>query len=224
MLALRLLSIPAVAIVTVLGLWITGGVITDDSSLSMTLTAAWMTLAGLACLVIAFRSRTFRWPVLGAYVATALALGAYLAPSQLFDDVVNEQVATAAPAPATAAAASSPESSGAARPRNVLIARGSFEPVAHGATGRASAIRLARGGRVLTLTGFEVSNGPDLRVRLLAGDDTGDHVDLGALKGNKGDQQYEIPAGTDLRRYDTVAIWCRAFSVLFARAELRSAR
>jgi Electron transfer DM13 len=220
MLALRLLSIPVVAGVTVLGLWITGGVLTDDATVSMALTAGWMTLVGLACLAIAVRRRELRWPVLGAYVAVALALGAYLAPSQLFDDVVDEQVATAAPAPPAAG-----EMRRAAdRPRNVLLAQGRFEPVAHAAKGRASAIRLARGGRVLTLTGFEVDNGPDLRVRLLAGDDTGDHVDLGALKGNKGDQQYDILRGTDLDRYGTVAIWCRAFSVLFARAELEVSR
>jgi hypothetical protein len=221
MLALRLLSIPLVAIVTAAGLWVAGGVITDDSSVAMPLTAAWMTLAGVACLGIAVRSRAFRWPVLGAYVVTALALGAYLAPSQLFDDVVHEEVATAAPARAPAVAEMQPA---AARPRNVLVASGRLEPVAHAATGKASAIRLARGGRVLTLTGFEVANGPDLRVRLVAGDDTGDHVDLGALKGNKGDQQYEIPRGTDLDRHGTVVIWCRAFSVLFARAELDVSR
>ena len=46
-------------------------------------------------------------------------------------------------------------------------------------------------------------------------------VDLGALKGNRGDQQYRIPAGTELRGPWTVVVWCRAFSVLFARAELR---
>jgi hypothetical protein len=222
MLALRLLSIPVVAGVTILGLWITGGVLTDDATVSMALTGVWMALAGLACLVIAVRSRAFRWPVLGAYLATALALGAYLAPSQLFDDVVDEQVATAAPAPARMAAGS-PERD-MARPRNVLLGQGRFEPVAHAAKGKASAIRLARGGRVLTLTDFEVDNGPDLRVRLVAGDDTGDYVDLGALKGNKGDQQYDIPRGTDLDRYGTVAIWCRAFSVLFARAELEVSR
>jgi electron transfer DM13 len=45
--------------------------------------------------------------------------------------------------------------------------------------------------------------------------------DLGALKGNKGDQQYDLPQGLDLDRYSTVVIWCRAFSVNFARAVLR---
>jgi hypothetical protein len=91
--------------------------------------------------------------------------------------------------------------------------------------GVATAIDLARGGRVLTLTGFEVDNGPDLRLYLVAGDARGeqevrDFVDLGELKGNRGDQQYRLPAGIDLSRYSTAVVWCRAFSVLFARAPL----
>jgi Electron transfer DM13 len=45
-----------------------------------------------------------------------------------------------------------------------------------------------------------------------------DYIDLGSLKGNRGDQQYEIPRNVDLDRYSTAVIWCRAFSVLFARA------
>ena len=48
-----------------------------------------------------------------------------------------------------------------------------------------------------------------------------DYVDLGRLKGNKGNQQYGIPDDVDVRRYSTVVIWCRAFTALFARAELR---
>jgi hypothetical protein len=84
---------------------------------------------------------------------------------------------------------------------------------------------LAQGGRVLTLTRFEVDNGPDLRVYLVAGPATtegevDDFEDLGGLKGNVGNQQYEIPADVSIDRYSTVVIWCRAFSVLFARAPL----
>ena len=76
---------------------------------------------------------------------------------------------------------------------------------------------------MLTLTRFEVDNGPDLRVYLVPGrvrgeDDVEDFVDLGALKGNKGDQQYTLPAGVDPARYGSVVIWCRAFSVAFAAA------
>jgi hypothetical protein len=76
---------------------------------------------------------------------------------------------------------------------------------------------------VLTLTDFAVANGPDLRVYLVPGDgkDTGDHIDLGGLKGNKGNQQYDLPKDADIGRHRTVVIWCRAFSVAFARATLQ---
>jgi hypothetical protein len=84
----------------------------------------------------------------------------------------------------------------------------------------------ARGRRVLTLTGFATCARPDLRVRVLpgAGTDGGarDAVDVGALKGNRGDQQYRLPAGVGAGGL-TVVVWCRAFSALFGSARLRSA-
>ena len=88
-------------------------------------------------------------------------------------------------------------------------------------------VDLAAGGRKLTFTDFETDNGPDLRVYLVRGavqsdGDVDDVVDLGRLKGNVGNQQYAIPEGTDLTAYSTVVIWCRAFSVSFAQAELRA--
>jgi hypothetical protein len=53
--------------------------------------------------------------------------------------------------------------------------------------------------------------------------DDGDWVELGKLKGNKGDQAYAIPAGTDLDRLGSVSIWCKRFSVSFGAATLTSA-
>ncbi len=220
---MRFLSIPLVVIVLVAGLWLTGGVITNDFAVAMGLTAAWMGLAGGLCVVIATRSRALRWPVLGAYAVTAAVAGGYLGSSTLLDREVDERVAVAAPTPppALAMAAERPE------PRNVLVRSGRFEPVRHAARGKATVIDLARGGRVLTLTGFEVDNGPDLRVYLVRGPAASegqvrDFVDLGALKGNRGDQQYEIPRGVHVSRYSTAVVWCRAFSVLFARAPTRA--
>jgi hypothetical protein len=223
----RLAAIPVVAIVVLLGIWVTGGVITNDFAFALWLTAGWMGLAGLACFAIAARSPALRWPVLGTYVAVAVAAGAYLGSSTFIDDVVDERVATAAPVPAAGEpdrAAGEPDRA-AALPRNVRLRAGQFEAVRHPAAGTATAIRLAKGGRVLTLTDFDVDNGPDLRVYLVAGParsegEVDDYVDLGALKGNRGDQQYEIPDGVDVGRYATAVIWCRAFSVLFARAPL----
>jgi hypothetical protein len=45
---------------------------------------------------------------------------------------------------------------------------------------------------------------------------------MGRLKANIGNQNYPIPAGTDMTKYDTVLIWCRAFSVLFGSADLKA--
>jgi hypothetical protein len=221
-LAIRLLAAPVVVVALLVGIWLAGGVITNDFALAMVLTILWMGIAGLACLAVAWRWRGLRVPVIGAYLVTAAVVGIYLGRSMLFDSVVNEDVVTAAPERPSPRG----EERRQERPRNVLLARGSFESVAHSASGTASTIRLARGGNVLTLTSFEVDNGPDLRVYLVAGpardeSEVDDFEDLGGLKGNKGDQQYDIPRGLDLDRYSTVVIWCRAFSVNFARAPLR---
>jgi hypothetical protein len=224
-LALRVLAVPATVAIVLVGLWAAGGLLTNDFELAMLLTAGWMGLAGLVVLGIAIRSRAFRWPVLGAYVVTAVVVGVYLGRSVFMDDVVNEQVATAAPAPSAPAAENSGQS--APQHQNVLLRAGRFESVRHSASGKAQAIELAAGGKVLTLTDFEVDNGPDLRVYLVAGPATTegeveDFVDLGGLRGNVGNQQYELPRNLDIGRHSTVVIWCRAFSVLFARAPLRA--
>ena len=114
-----------------------GGAITNDFALAMWLTAAWMGLAGFAATAVALHSRAFRWPVLGGYVVTAAVAGAYLGSSVVFDDVVDEQVATA---PAAMAAMAT---GGERGPANVRLRRGRFESVRHPATGAATAIRLA---------------------------------------------------------------------------------
>ncbi|MGF1597657.1 MAG: DM13 domain-containing protein [Acidimicrobiales bacterium] len=75
--------------------------------------------------------------------------------------------------------------------------------------------------RFLRFENFESSNGPDLNVYLRAGDGT--FRDLGDLKGNIGDQNYEIPTDVDLGVYDTVEIWCVRFGVGFGQAPLSAA-
>jgi hypothetical protein len=79
--------------------------------------------------------------------------------------------------------------------------------------------------RYLTITNLRSSSGPDLRVYLTAASvgsasSAGDHVDLGGLKGNIGDEQYRLPSDLDVGRYRYVVIWCRAFSVEFGEAAL----
>lgn len=91
----------------------------------------------------------------------------------------------------------------------------------HNAEGQAKVIRLSDGSNFLRLEDFRSTNGPDLYVYLSTDKSASDIVNLGRLKGNVGDQNYEIPGGIDLSKYDTALIWCRAFSVLFGSAELK---
>lgn len=91
----------------------------------------------------------------------------------------------------------------------------------HNAEGQVKVIKLGDGSNFLRLEDFRSTNGPDLYVYLSTDKGNSDFVNLGRLKGNIGDQNYKIPAGADLSKYDTALIWCQAFSVLFGSAELR---
>lgn len=91
----------------------------------------------------------------------------------------------------------------------------------HNAEDQAKVIKLSDGSDFLRLEDFRSTNGPDLYVYLSTDKGNSDFVNLGRLKGNIGDQNYKIPEGTELSKYDTALIWCQAFSVLFGSAELR---
>jgi hypothetical protein len=222
---LSLLAIPVVAVVVLAGVWVAGGVISDDFRTSMALTAVWFLLAGAACVLVALRSRALRYVVLGTYVVTAGAVGVYLGLTTLRDREVHERVFTATPAAAADAPAASAgaERAPAPAPAAVEVARGGFRSHEHATSGAATVVRLADGRRFLTLTSFETSPGPDLRVRLVPEGSTDGGadgaVDLGGLKGNRGDQQYAIPPDAQIAGR-SVVIWCRAFSAPFGSARL----
>ena len=137
---------------------------------------------------------------------------------------VDARVNESAPEASSASAASSAPAAG-------VLATGTFHGVAHKGAGTAAIHQLADGRRVLRFTHFETSNGPDVRVYLVAADDAADSavvtragfIELGVLKGNVGDQNYELPASVDLGRYRAVTIWCKRFSVNFATAPLMPA-
>ena len=94
----------------------------------------------------------------------------------------------------------------------------------HNAEGVAKVIALDDGTSVLRLENFKATNGPDLYVYLATDKSSSDIVNLGRLKGNIGNQNYAIPAGTNLTKYNTALIWCKAFSVLFGSAQLASSQ
>ena len=106
---------------------------------------------------------------------------------------------------------------------------GEFISQEHDTTGTAALIRTADGDIVLSISGLETSNGPDLRVwltdRTVHADewfvfDDGYHAELGALKGNIGDQVYPVPDDVDIDKVTSVSIWCARFAVSFGAAEL----
>ena len=79
---------------------------------------------------------------------------------------------------------------------------------------------------VLRFENFDIDNGPDLEVYLVPGagqtsTSAEGSIHLGALKGNVGDQNYELPAGTELAPGGyTALVWCEAFSVEFVGATI----
>ena len=107
---------------------------------------------------------------------------------------------------------------------------GRLEGKAHPTSGRATIYEGRDGNRYLRLTDFMTSNGPDVHVVLARGNDEGlgqeivkgdlDHVELGRLKGNQGDQNYDLPASADLQKYNAVVIYCERFHVVFGKARI----
>jgi hypothetical protein len=154
--------------------------------------------------------------------AIVLAVGWYLfRPELLFiDRTVDEKL------PETAAPKSTTEADA------VILSSGSFQGLAHETKGVASIYRLPGGKRILRFTEFETSNGPDVRVYLVAAPDARENetvqragfVDLGSMKGNRGSQNYDLPVDADLNKYRSVSIWCRRFGVNFGAASLNPSR
>lgn len=110
----------------------------------------------------------------------------------------------------------------------VEISTGQFEDedFLHKGSGDATIYRLANGSHVLRLENLDVTNGPDLHVLLLKDlqgrDKSQGYLDLGGLKGNRGNQNYGIPDGEDVTEYRSAMIYCQPFHVIFSIAILNA--
>jgi Electron transfer DM13 len=103
-----------------------------------------------------------------------------------------------------------------------IIRTGSFVGASdgfHNAEGIAKLIPLKDRSNILRLENFKSTNGPDVHIYLSTDKTISDSIDLGKLKANNGNQNYDIPIGTNLPKYKIVLIWCKPFSVLFGSAE-----
>ena len=134
-------------------------------------------------------------------------------PEKLF---INQKVSEAAPA--------------ALSPEPEPLYTGNLEGKIHQTSGRATIYRNEDGKEYLRLSDFTTSNGPDVHVVLVRSDDKAleqeivkgdlEHLELGTLKGNQGDQNYDLPATVDLNQYQAVAIYCERFHAIFGVARL----
>jgi hypothetical protein len=90
----------------------------------------------------------------------------------------------------------------------------------HMASGQVKVLQIPDGTQILRFENLDITNGPDLYVYLATDTTAKDFVSLGRLKGNIGNQNYPIPENTDFEKYNTVLIWCQAFSTLFGSSKL----
>ncbi len=173
----------------------------------------------------------FRWALLAVVLAGLVVVFVlfWFQPQQLFiDERVDEALPGAGPAPRNSSEAGVPAApgpgEGASTP--VELARGSFVSLDHATRGT---VRVLAAGemRIVRLEGFETENGPDLYVYLTTTPSDGEEatfddefVNLGRLKGNQGDQNYELTSESDLSRFQTVVIWCDRFNSAFGAADL----
>ncbi|MBC7270261.1 MAG: DM13 domain-containing protein [Streptomyces sp.] len=187
-------------------------------------------------------------PVVVGVLVVAVALvgvGLYwFQPWKLWqDETVEEALPEVTTAPTATVAPETPQAgaSGPAEPTEptepagpVVVASGELISHEHATSGTVKLLRLTDGSHVVRLEDLDTSNGPDLRVWLTDAPvkegvdgwrvfDDGKYESLGKLKGNKGSQNYPLPAGVDPADFSSVSIWCDRFDVSFGAAELARA-
>ena len=163
------------------------------------------------------RRTTFTRPILLGLVVIAAAMLAGIAWYLLSPLVIDRGVSEATPADVETS--------------SVAARRGSFGVVdaIHKGEGQATFYRLPNGSTVLRLENFRVTNGPDLYVylsghpapRTSAELHQAPDYEVAVLKGNVGDQNYELPTDLDLAGVQSVVIYCKRFTTVFSTAELQ---
>ena len=103
-----------------------------------------------------------------------------------------------------------------------VISQGTFEGLAgHNGEGTATLIRGDDGYYIRFEDDFRVTNGPDLYVYMGSNGEYNPDTEISELKGNVGSQNYKIPDSISVEENNEIWIWCKAFSVEFAKAELK---
>lgn len=143
------------------------------------------------------------------FISTLLSLWVLSACGTIPEIVLNEALPTVAVEPSN--------------PVLKQISEGTFQNGFHKVSGQASLIENGDQ-KFLRVENFSTENGPDLFFYLIRNDSglpqAGDFINLGRLKATQGTANYEIPADINLEDYQSVSVWCQAFSVNFGSARL----
>ncbi len=202
----------------------------------------WLGAAGIAVVVLVVAAVVFQpWklftsttvveadPFAGTPAPSTAAPEASSRPSPPSSTAPTSTSTTVVPGPSSGAPAPAPSSTSpptsAPAGASPATRSGTFTSLEHTTTGTAKVGVTPDGRPVVFLENLDTSNGPDLKVYLspqTQGEVAGG-VNLGDLKGNKGNQTYSVPPGTDLAKYQSVVIWCQRFSVGFGVAKLSPA-
>ncbi len=195
----------------------------------------WTLLAAGALVVIAL----FTYPTWRSYISLRGGGPDYANASEAQRAVFQQMRRTPGANPATAYAASltqipAPTSDNPTPDLASVqaVKSGEFselDPV-HTASGRATIYRRIDNSLLLRLDDFSATNGPDLAVYLsvVASPKTGAemrtsnlHFRVGTLKGNRGNQNYEMPAETKLERYKSVVLFSETLDTVYSYASLQ---
>ncbi len=162
----------------------------------------------------------------GLLIVVAVAVAAVIfQPWLIFVDTEVDDEIPVAVTPSTSQVGQPPPAA------PVVLSEGRLISHEHSTSGTVSIIEKPDGTRVLAIENLDTTTGPDVHVWLSQAEVVDGFsgwraaadpplVDLGTIKGNKGNQVYEIPADVDLDAYPAVFLWCVKFSVSFGAAEL----
>ncbi len=163
--------------------------------------------------------------LIGLILVIAIPIGYWLLSPLFRTEKVSEsleEINRKSPVPASTTEPAPATTTRPAAKTTETISEGSFSGIlGHNAEGQAALIKSGDKYYVRLEDNFKVTNGPDLFVHLGKDGEYAAEARLGALKGNVGGQNYEVPANIDVANYNEVWIWCRAFSVPFGKAVLR---
>ncbi len=203
---LRFFVVPvAVFLLTLLGIWIFGGWVTNDFHATQAWMGVWVLSLGGGLFLVTRSRRELRIPAFASFALTAtVSLGAlsWMAGRNV---EVRETLSAG----------------------ERVLSAGPFAPVAHSGSGSVAIAELPDGSRRVVLSDLSTESGPDLFLVLTDGEPAPSanvlpaHLDLGPLKANRGTFEYVLPKDADVRRYSHAVVWCRLFSVPFTVAQLR---